>query len=219
MYRFDLEPADAQRYRLLLMMNLFYLTDDEIAGLHAVLKDSNATVVWFYAPGFVAPDKLDLARMEKLAGFRFRILETPGPMLIRSDVAGRELVFGVKKEESPRFAVKDNGATALGVWHETQEIAFARKSYQGWHSVYVGAAPLPVEILRWLAQQAGADLWSTQPDIVIAAEDVAMIVATFEGERTLTLHKSLVGVENDELQRVHHLKMEMGDVRFFVTTG
>lgn len=216
LYRFDLQPADAQRYRLLLMMNLFYLTDEEIAGLHAVLKDSNATVVWFYAPGFVAPDKLELTRMEKLTGFRFNILNTPGPMLIRSNVAGRELVFGVKKEEHPRFVVEDNDATALGVWNDTQEIAFARKSYQGWRSVYVGAAPLPVEILRWLAQQAGADLWSTQPDIVIAAEDVAMIVATSKGERTLTLHKSLVDVDNDERQRVHRLSMEIGDVRFFV---
>ncbi len=217
LYRFDLGHEDAQKYRLLLMTNLFYLTNGEIESLHALLKNSNATVVWYYAPGFIAPDKLDLSRMERLTGFRFRFTSSPGPMLIRSEWKDKKagLLFGVKQHEYPRFAVCDEEATALGYWHDCEEVAFASKPYQGWNSVYAGSAPLPVEILRELAQRSGAALWSTQPDIVIAAEDAAMMVATTEGERTLTLPKLMTCLESGETQCNHLLNLELGEVRFF----
>jgi hypothetical protein len=80
----------------------------------------------------------------------------------------------------------------------------------------VGSTPLPVEVLRWLAQQAKAELWSTQPDIVLAAKDIAMLVATVNGERQLTLPESMTALESGETGLVHHVNMELGEVRFFV---
>jgi ABC-type enterochelin transport system ATPase subunit len=83
--------------------------------------------------------------------------------------------------------------------------------------VYVGAAPLPAEILRWLALRAGAELWSTQPDIVMATQEAAMIVATSEGERTFTLPKPMAVFDGEEMRQVYDLNMEMGEVRIFTS--
>ncbi|MGH7456842.1 MAG: hypothetical protein ACRENG_36165, partial [bacterium] len=197
MYRFDLKANDPMKYRLLFMVNLFYLTSDEVSFLREILRNSGITVVWYYAPGFVTPEKLDLAQMERLTGFRFNLITAPGPMLIqaRSD---HDLQFGVKSPQYPRFGVKDQEAMALGYWTDCHEVAFAWKEFEGWNSVYVGSAPLPVEILRWLTKRAGAELWSTQPDIVMATQDAAVIVATSEGERTLTLPKPMAALDGDE---------------------
>jgi hypothetical protein len=216
MYRFDLTRGDAQKYKLFFMVNLFYLTSGEVSRLREILRDSGATAVWHYAPGFVTPEKLDLAQMERLTGFRFDLITEPGPMLIQARFDD-ELQFGVKTPQYPRFGVIDEDAMELGYWADCHEVAFAYKEVEGWHSVYVGAAPLPAEILRWLALRAGAELWSTQPDIVMATQEAAMIVATSEGERTFTLPKPMAVFDGEEMRQVYDLNMGMGEVRIFTS--
>jgi len=215
LYRFDLQPPDVKKYRLFLMINLFYLTENEVNLLRKLFKNSGATVVWFYAPGFVSPDALELQQMERLTGFRFKIIEKPGPMLIRCQNGNTEWSFGTRQKRFPRFAVVDDNSQPLGYWADGDGVAFARKEVDGWKSVYVGAAPLPVEVLRWLAKKSGAELWSTRPDIVRAAEDVAMLVATEPGERKLLLPRSMKQPGSKFLSKEHHLKLDSGDVRIF----
>ncbi len=217
LYRFDLKPADIKKYRLIFMVNLFYLTKEEVSYLKDILRDSKATVVWFYAPGFVSSEKLDLSQMEQLTGLQFKIIEEPGQMMIRNHVdnAKINLSFGTKKERFPRFVVIDKDAEILGHWSDRDEVAFAWKEIDGWNSIYVGTAPLPVEILRWLAQKSEAQLWSTRPDIVRATQDGAMIVATEKGERMFRLPKPMKDRESRTSSKEHQLNLDIGDVRIF----
>ncbi|MCK5573144.1 MAG: hypothetical protein KAJ12_10305 [Bacteroidetes bacterium] len=215
LFHFDLQPQDRERYRLLFMMNLYYLTQEEVHRLKTALHNSGMTVVWYYAPGFVAPEKLDLGRMESLTGFRFEILDSPGSMLIRSEIDALKVQFGVKRSKRPRFAVTDEESRPLGYWTDTGEVAFAIKEYEGYTSVYVGSAPLPQQLLRWLAGKAGADLWSSEPDIVRATRDAAALVATSDGGRTLTLPEPMAPVDGGPAQREHLLDLETGEVRIF----
>ena len=217
LYRFDLKPEHAKQYRLMFMVNVFYLAEDEATYLRDILRDSQATVIWFYAPGFVTPKGLDLKQMERLTGFNFSVIEEPGPMMIRSDIEETDeritLRFGVKKHYYPRFSIVDKDCRALGYWTDGNEVAFAWKELDGWNSVYIGAAPIPVEILRWLARKAQADLWSTQPDIIKATRDAAMIVATQEGKRVLRLPKPMACVDGGPMGIEHHLEMDFGEVK------
>ncbi len=215
LYRFDLTPRDSTKYRLFFMVNIFYLTEEEVYFLKEIFKNSGSTVIWFYAPGFVNPERLDLAQMERLTGFKFKIIEEPRPMMIRCQFDSIKLSFGTKKERFPRFAVIDDNAETLAFWEDRSEVAFAWKEIDGWNSVYVGTAPLPVEILRWLAQKSGAKLWSTEPDIVRATEDAAMIVATQKGIRTLNLPKSMRDIDTGKIAVEHYLNLETGEVRIF----
>ncbi len=219
LHDFDLQPTDSKKYRLMFMVNLFHLTSDEVSQIKAMLRDSGATVVWYYAPGFITSDKLNLEQMQDLTGFRFKVLKEPGPMMIRGKIRAEEysirLRFGVDARHYPRFAVTDDDGESLGLWQDVDEVAFAMKEYEGHKSVYVGSAPLPSLILRWLVQQAEVPLWSSEPDIVCATEDAAMIVATEKGERKLTLHKPMAPIDGGMAQREHLLKMDFGEVKMF----
>jgi hypothetical protein len=223
LFRFDLEPADAARYRLFLMMNPFYLTDAELKALTDVFKDSGATVIWTYAPGFVAPDRLDRSRMEALTGFHFRVIERPGPLMIKTTMppAGGEVesVFGVPGERGPRFAVVDEDVEKLGRFTDGEEVAFARKEHDGYHSVYLGAAPLPVKLLRRLAKDAGVRLWSSEPDIVTATAGTTCLVATSEGEREVRFdvpQRMIFNETGTKAKKSYQLDVGFGDVRLFV---
>lgn len=223
LFRDDLAPDDAKRYGLFFMVNQFYLDDGELGGLKRLFRDSGATVVWYYAPGFVSPDRLDLERMQDLTGFHFRVIRKKGPMYIRTAIPagerGLESHFGVKSERQPRFVVTDEDARVLGWWADRKEVAFAMKNHDGYTSVYVGAAPVPVHVLRWLVREAGVPLWSDRPDIVTATRGSTCIVATEDGERTLRCpcpQRMVFDEEGRVKKEEHRLSMKFGDVRMFV---
>jgi len=221
LYRFDLQPEDAERYKLLFMVNTFYLTSEEIDWMTAFLSGSGITVVWFYAPGFVTPDKLDLVQMERLTGFKFNLLEKPGTMLINcstiKDAQSQPVSFGVNEKRNPRFAVTNQDAEVLGMWADGQGVAFARKKMDGWQSIYVGTAPLPVEVLRHLATAAGVRLWSSEPDNVMATKNLALVVASSAGPRTISLPHPMAPLEGGEQKNSHEITAAPGDVTIFTT--
>ncbi len=219
-YRFDLKPEDAKKYKLIFMVNSFFLSDEEVNHIKNIIKDSRTTVVWFYAPGFISPERLNLEQMESLTGLRFQILEEPGPMMIQSQISEGfkqpNLSFGIKKKYFPRFAVKDPDARPLGHWKDNQEVAFAQKRCEGWNSVYIGTAPVPVEILRWLAQRAGASLWSSHPDIISATRDAVCAVATERGKHSIRLPQPMMSMDGGPISTIHLLGMDFGEVKIFI---
>ena len=220
LYGFDFGRDDARRYKLALMVNQFLMTRSRVDRLLKGLADSGTTVVWFYAPGFLTPDRQDPALMARLTGFTYRMNAAPGPMMIEADVPspGSHVTrrFGLSASHGPRFVVTSSDCDVLGRWVDGGEPAFARKKMDGWTSVYVGAAPVPVEILRTLASAAGVRLWSSQPDIVRATEGAVMLVATSPGERVLTLARPMQDVRGGPSAAAHTISAEMGDVRVFV---
>ena len=141
-------------------------------------------------------------------------------MLIRTTMAGAgdrlEAGFGVKEHHFPRFIVRDKHAEVLGEWQDGLGPAFARTEHDGFTSVYVGTAPLPVRILRALALKAGVPLWSTRHDIVTATHDAAMLVATDAGQRTLTLPRPMRRSAGGDPLKTHDLTLETGQVELFL---
>jgi len=223
LYRFDLRSDDASRFKLFFMVNLFYLTEEEVEHLRTLLRESGATAVWYYAPGFLTPEKLDLKQMEHLTGFTFSMETSPAPMLIHAQLSDdREPVdihFGVKKPCYPRFSVTGPDARVLGCWTDTGETAFASRQEEGWTSVYVGAAPLPNRVLRWLAREAGCHIWCNRPDVIHAVRERLMIVAQDDGERVLSLPHPLAPVGGGTPSSNHRLSMRFGEVRLFSRRG
>ncbi len=211
----DLTRADCTRYKLLLALNVFKLSPGQVSAWRERLKDSGAIVLWVYAPGYIAPDRLDLGQMETLTGMRFSVLPAPGPMTIATEGAAPRLRFGVASDRGPRFVMRSPGAEILGRWVDNDEPAFARIKDDGYTSVYVGTGPVPIAVLRWLATEAGVPLWSSRSDIIYATRDIAMLVATEPGHRVLSLPHPLMPVDGGASSRHHTLELEMGEVRLF----
>jgi hypothetical protein len=220
LFPFDLTAEDFRKYKLVFMSNLFYLRREQVDTLLSMLKGSGVTVVWFYAPGFISKEKLDLKQMQRLSGFSFDMLTTPGPLRVRTHIEQEGQRFkndyGLDRHVYPRFVVTDEDAEKWGWWTDNGRAACASRQVDGWRSVYAGAAPLPAEVLRILARQAGVPLWIDRPDIVRAVRDAAMVVATSAGKRRLELPQPLAPMEGGGAQKQYSLDMDFGDVKLFV---
>ncbi len=211
----DLTRADCARYKLLLVLNVYKLTPVQVESWRSRLRGSGVIVLWVYAPGYIAPDRLDLAPMEALTGMRYSVIPEPGRMMITANQPAPAMNFGVASDRGPRFAVRSTDAEILGRWMDNGEPAFARVKHEGFTSVYVGTGPVPIAILRWLAAEAGVPLWSSRSDIVYATRDITMLVATEPGRRSLRLPQPHMPVDGGPAAREHSLDLEVGDVRIF----
>lgn len=221
LYRTDLNGCDTtSRYKLVLVPNTFLLEPAEVDHIRELLRDSGATVVWFYAPGLLRRDQMDLAQMARLTGFSYQEDLVPGPMLIDipDPPEGLPAGFGIKSPHSysPRFQVADDEAEILGVWQDTRRPALVRKKVDGWHSIYAGTAPLPAEWLRLFANEAGALLWSDRPDIVSGCHSCAMVVATSDGIRQVPFPGPFQDTEGGPVADRHELDMEFEEVRLYL---
>ncbi len=234
-YRDDLTADDYRRYRLVIVPNSFLLTPGQVDDLHARLRGSGATVLWYYAPGLLHPGGVDLEQMERLTGFRFTQIDDPSPLLIEAAVPGTEpTTFGIKSPDyfSPRFVVEGDDFETLGTWKGSQSVAFARRAMDGWTSIYVGAPPIPTEILRQLATDAGAPPWTDRTAIVNGSRAGAMVVCTdpptpfgaptgaterpAPGPFTVTFPFPLRDETGGPARTTHTLDLGFGDVRLFV---
>ena len=219
LYSFDLTREDLERYKLIFVVNDFRMTAEDVTRYRSLLRGTNTRVVWMYAPGYIGEDRFDLDQMTTLTGFTFAELDEPGTMLIELDDPQVVGAFGVNQEERPRFHVL-NGERVLGRWSGSQEVGCAeRTDPDGWTSIYVGTAPLPVHVLGQLASDANIRKWSSRDDIVVASADAAMIVATSDGERTVSFPKEMKPVfHGGNPSTQHKLSLEIGDVRLFKST-
>jgi hypothetical protein len=73
-----------------------------------------------------------------------------------------------------------------------------------------------VKILCALAGKAGVPLWSTRHDIVTATHDAAMLVATDDGQRTVTLPRPMRRSSGGASATTHDLLLETGQVELFL---
>jgi hypothetical protein len=155
--------------------------------------------------------------MGDLIGMKVERMDEPGPMMVKVTntdhpiTRGAEARFGLSGKHSPRFAVTDPEATPLGVWDGTDRCAFAVKKMPGWTSVYVGAGPVPIGLLRNLSAAAEVHVYSTRPDIVYANSSYLALVANGDGQRTCHLRAPMV--------RLGETRVEQGDVPITMTHG
>ena len=206
----DAGRVDPTPYRLALFANAWCVP----SGLREAIRDRWAregrTLLWFYAPGFVAREGLSTESMAELTGMRFGLLRGCGRPMIRIDPEAHPLVrdgfdpghvlpnwifldsegcFGVNRPVGPLFQVEDEGAIRLGHYAGRPETAFAVKEFADFRSVYIGAPLAPPGLLRKIARYAGVHIYLDAEDILYANASFLAVHTRLGRERTLRFKK------------------------------
>jgi hypothetical protein len=95
------DPTDQATPRLVLMLNAFCLSATQLAALRCRFESSGATVVWFYAPGYILDGRLGLDGMRRLTGFEFEVACEPAPIRVTTQGCESSLLDGVERETFP----------------------------------------------------------------------------------------------------------------------
>jgi len=185
----DLARAEMKRYKLVIFLNCFHLTDRQRELIRR-------TVLWCYAPGLFNGPKASVEAMHELthirlvpgkAGERLRLrmsLNAAGSALL-AGVAAASKIIGHEHVWGQWFSVEDPQAIALGHVEGHGEVALAMKRLKDWNSIYTLNPVLPVSLLRALARQAGIHIYNDRDDTLYASRSYLCLNADGAGERTL----------------------------------
>jgi len=146
-------------------------------------RPANVTRVWCYAPGYLLPDRFNIAAMSEVTGFKHRAV-SPGSAEVAPSEAGRKLglteSWGPKETIQPLFTVEANPSETLATYKDGSPAVAVRRSPRGL-DIFLGVPALTPELVRACARMADVQLFTETNAAVWAAEGFLSIQAHKEG--------------------------------------
>ncbi len=187
-----------QDFKLYVFLQNAFLSQAERRFIREKLQNKGRTLVWVYNSGYVSEAGSSAAAMSDLLGIRLATDERPARRTMLLDVpgvgpcfGGAELYFTIFNWGAPGvqpFWVEDPGATPLGRYAETGQVAAARRQRDAWTSIYVGAAQgLSDDLLNSLAREGGAYVAGPPGHQLNLSGEFASLHALRTGRYTLAL--------------------------------
>lgn len=173
----DLVQGAVPAHKVYLFLDCWRLTPPQRRAVEN-LRGAGATLIWFYAPGFVTDEGLSCAAMGELTGITFS-RQLGGGMIVQVDPdmfpdrhstygAWRE-GFGAVDEQRPRFVPSEQDAQVWGRFSDTREPALVVKDTGQWRVVYTPRPGLPWYVLNRLYHEAGVHVYCDTGDNLTAS--------------------------------------------------
>ena len=184
--------------------------DAEKKALIDTIKANNNTIVWIYAPGYVADTNLSISNMQEVTGFNLAKQSSPINTAITvasssnpicEGIAGQS--FGSVNSIAPTFyGTGSDGSVILGNYNANSQPGLMLKEFPTWRSIFCGSPSLSVPVLRSICRYAGAPLL-VDPDNMETADTITyngrylyIYARTHSGIRTLQVPGGPVNVED-----------------------
>lgn len=197
----DLPLTATTRYKLIIFLNTYHMTSSQRDAVGSVAKRAGTTILWSYAPGLFNGPQRSVSEMSALLGLNMTEAAASGYAQVR--LAGSEGVLGKALSGTgisqaqmvgaygDVFAVKDSGATVLGVTalgDGTEVPTLAVKSQSGgWTAIYSGVSVLPVSWYREIARYAGVHIYEESGATFYASASFLTVSVDKGGLQTITL--------------------------------
>lgn len=195
----DVLNGKAPLAKVNLFLGAWNLEDDQRRNL--IQKLQGKTALWFHGSGYMNGASVSVENMTQLTGFEFeagegsgsiQLLAAPGKMfqplywetskeLRMTKAVGRDVAL------NPRWSVKSDPKVQVLAKYPDGKQAAARRSYQGYESIYVGTLGLPADYLRSLCRKAGVHIYVDSDDVVSADDHFLALSATTAGAKTIQL--------------------------------
>jgi len=186
-YLFDLDRVDLDRYRAVIFANLHKLDGEQRELIASKVARNGRHLVWQCAPGYTDGQKLTPENVSSVTGISLAPTRTTKARVSIDSPEIAKVELGNGKVVEPLFVVNDASAIALGRLVESEQTAFARKSF-GSHTVWYSNVPMKSRaILRHILTEAGVHIYSDRYDVVYAGSDLLLIHTADADARTITL--------------------------------
>lgn len=165
----DLDAGNLAQYKVVIVLNAFYLSAEERARVRRILEEQRKTVLWLYAPGYSDPvSGLSADNIRSLTGIRAGVTpEFRETLTVRTD-SGE---FGPyryphdrrRQQIGPVFHIDDPEAEILGVYKHNNQPAVARKKVNGMNSIYCAAPIAGQKFLETVFRENQVHFYSAAP--------------------------------------------------------
>jgi hypothetical protein len=193
----DLDLLDTTRYKLVIFLNNYNMTDRQRELVDKKLKNNGRVLMWCYAPGYFNGAKRSVDMMKELTGLNIQLakgdgfiaprikLQSAGKEILALQSQGERVIGPGNKQCDLMYIEPDQACQVLGVDPVSGKPVLAAKKMDGWISLYSVTASLPAEIYRQLAKSAGVHIYNDRDDTLYANSGYLTIHANGKGVRTI----------------------------------
>ena len=168
--------------KLQLFLSAWALSPARRAAL-AGQRTPAALRVWCYAPGYLYPERADIAGIKELTGFEAKAANVPTAEATPTAAGkklGLTLPWGPKHSVRPLFCVTASADETLATYSDGTPAVAVRRSAKG-INVFVGVPQLTPDLLRALARLAGVHIFTAGKATLWAAEGYISLQAHESG--------------------------------------
>jgi beta-galactosidase len=166
------------RAKLQVFLAAWALSPAERAAL-VEMRGPGVTRVWCYAPGYLFPDRADVAGIKSVTGFEARAAKAATAVAVPTG-PGKQLgltaPWGPAVPIAPLFCVAATPEETLATYADGAPAVAVRRSEKG-TDVFVGVPQLTPELVRALARLTGVHLFTEGNATVWAAEGFLSVQA------------------------------------------
>ncbi len=200
----DLLQPNFPDHRVVYFPNLFHVTEEKWDILQKIVFGRGRVVCWGPGTGITDGRQLGQEGAARVTGMEMillnetysrRVVATTGEHPITADWTGGSS-YGDSTCYGPILLPTgtDPGTLSQGVVLTTRGVNFpglAIREMKGaagpWTSVFTAAVPLPAELFRGMARHAGAHVFSSVGDVVLASRNLLALHAVRGGKRHIRL--------------------------------
>lgn len=193
----DFKAENLAQYKVVIMLNTFYLTSAERQNIRQILEKQQKTVLWLYAPGYSDPTVgLSVDNISSLTGIKTEITPEFRETLVIRTNNGYE--FGPysyphdkrKQQIGPVFHIDDPQAEILGTYEHNGKAAIARKNINGMTSIYCASPLAGQNFLEDVFRQSRIHFYSDKMMYMDASSRFLTIHATQDLNTNIKLPKT-----------------------------
>jgi beta-galactosidase len=182
----DLKSVNLSKYRMVVFLNAFALTKDQIKFITNKCMTDDRWLIWLYAPGIIQKN-LSIDNISSLLGMNVKMDMAHSATNINMKLSEEKIEFE-GSSVSP-FIYVEQGADVIYGNTVDNRIVVAEKTRENCHNLFVAMPPLPCKALQYFAKRAGVHLYNEDGVIVFANENYLAISSAIPGKRTISLPK------------------------------
>lgn len=184
-YLFDLDKVNLDRYKAILFMNVFKMTEKERAFIHEKVAKNGRTLIWNYLPGYTDGQKNSFEFVEELTGFKTSpLISTEKPTVV---VQSSKPEYSFEGAVQPMVTIDDQKSEVLSRLKNGGQTVAAKKSFKDYTSVYSSLPIHETDFFRELFREAGCHIYSEANDFTYSSSGLLMIHTKDGGERKIQL--------------------------------
>jgi hypothetical protein len=186
----DLDKVDLSKYKIIVFANTFLFKEKDKKIVKDLVAKDNRHILWIYAPGYTDGNKIDPSNVSNITGFKLDTFEYKNiPKIKINDIIGKIPDQNAKDTCSPLFSIneKDKNIEILGYYNDTKRIGFAKKKMKNYTSWFIGVPPTDFNLLRYIYQAAGANIYTDKKDIVYSGSGITTYHSKDGGKKQIKL--------------------------------
>jgi hypothetical protein len=216
---------DFQRYKLVIMLNSFFVSEKTKGQIERKLKKHGRTILWIYAAGYLSENGSSVESISTLTGIKVKrrmpgtgqimVGKQDGAYLFDEKVSfgfspltpddDRRLVesfnpiqaIGPSAPVDPLFEVDDNKAHIFGTYIDTGSGALVYKELEECTCIWSAVPCLPAQVYREIARKAGVHIYY-QGHSPVYVNDKLLAIHIQDGEKPV-LHLPMKKAVLEEL--------------------